>query len=262
MSSVNLYNASRSYIVRRIALEVIKNIKRRSLEEYKEKNSIHADLVPRVVDGKKPSILEKEKQKIKNYPIALKESKFPLMKKFLGPMFAEPKVLPAITPLDVQKPVLDKPKAPKIEVKVTPKVETPKPAAKQNKVALPPAKKVVPVKSDEIKPKSTVPLKPSYGKLIPLLMDPQVLVIECGGADKPLQVMAGGQRHVTNLTLSEEEIDAILQKVSQEVHIPLLEGVFKAVHDKFFINAVVSKMVGSKFVIRKQSQMFYQGRGA
>ena len=95
--------------------------------------------------------------------------------------------------------------------------------------------------------------KPSenYGKIIPLLNDPSVSTIECQGADKPLVIIRTGQRQMTKIVLSAGEIKTILKHVSDVAHIPLLEGVFRAAVDNFSINAVISEMIGSRFVIKK-----------
>ena len=92
-----------------------------------------------------------------------------------------------------------------------------------------------------------------YGRIAPLLNDPVVSLIECQGAGKPVMIIRAGQRQITRITLSPEEIKEILQEASDEAHIPLLDGVFRAVVDNFSINAIISEMVGSKFVIRKQT---------
>ena len=90
-----------------------------------------------------------------------------------------------------------------------------------------------------------------YGKITPLLNDPSVSTIECQGAGKPVMVIRAGQKQVTKIVLSVKEIKDVLDKVSDAAHIPLLEGVFRAAVDNFSINAVISEMIGSRFVIKK-----------
>lgn len=96
-------------------------------------------------------------------------------------------------------------------------------------------------------------LSQQYGKITPLLHDPSVSTIECAGVDKPLMVIRAGQKQVTRITLSMEEIKEFLTKISDAVHIPLLDGVFRAAVDNFSVNAVISEMIGSRFVIKKQT---------
>jgi len=90
-----------------------------------------------------------------------------------------------------------------------------------------------------------------YGKIGPLLNDPSVSSIECQGAGKNLTVIRAGRRQMTGIILAKEEIDGILNHVSEVVHIPILEGVFRAAADGFSISAVVSEVVGTRFVVRK-----------
>jgi len=96
-------------------------------------------------------------------------------------------------------------------------------------------------------------LSQDYGKITPLLNDPSVSTIECSGAGKPLMIIRAGQKQGTRISLSAEDIKEILNKVSDVVHIPLLEGVFRAAVDNFSINAVISEMIGSRFIIKKQT---------
>lgn len=98
-----------------------------------------------------------------------------------------------------------------------------------------------------------VNLSADYGKITPLLNDPSVSSIECQGHGKALMIIRAGQRQITRIVLSADEIRGILQKVSDTIHIPLLEGVFRAAADNFSINAVISEMIGSRFVIKKQT---------
>lgn len=90
-----------------------------------------------------------------------------------------------------------------------------------------------------------------YGKITPLLNDPSVSVIECQGQGKPVMIVRGGHKQPTRIILSEKDISQILEKVSEVAHIPIMEGVFRAAVDTFNINAVISEMIGSRFVIRK-----------
>jgi hypothetical protein len=92
-----------------------------------------------------------------------------------------------------------------------------------------------------------------YGKLQPLLVDVTVTSIECPGADKTITIVRAGQVQGTRISLSQMEINGFLKKVSEKSHIPLVEGVFRAAVDNFVLNAVVSGVIGSRFVIKKQT---------
>jgi len=95
-------------------------------------------------------------------------------------------------------------------------------------------------------------LSQDYGKITPLLNDPSIYSIECSGAGKPLKIIRVGQRQITKIILNQAEIKDILEKIADAVHIPLLEGIFRAAVDNFSVSAVISEMIGSRFVIKKQ----------
>lgn len=92
-----------------------------------------------------------------------------------------------------------------------------------------------------------------YGKITPLLEDPSVSKIECQGEGIPIMVMRTGQKQKTRIILNRQEIADILEKISDKAHVPLLGGVFRSAVEKFSINAIVSEMIGSKFIIKKHS---------
>lgn len=92
-----------------------------------------------------------------------------------------------------------------------------------------------------------------YGKLQPLLLDQTVSSIECPGADKPLTIVRAGQVQGTKIALTQEEISYLLKRISEKSRIPLVDGVFRAAVDNFVISAVVSGVIGSRFVIKKQT---------
>lgn len=102
-------------------------------------------------------------------------------------------------------------------------------------------------------PKNTEQPKGDYGKLNNLLKDPTITFIECPGPDKQLTIIRTGQRQITKITLSKKDIQEFINDVSEKAAIPLMEGVFKVAVDNFFINAVISDSIGSRFIIRKQT---------
>jgi hypothetical protein len=93
----------------------------------------------------------------------------------------------------------------------------------------------------------------AWEKIQPLLIDPSVTHIECLGPGKQLMVSRAGQRQITRIILSDLEIKKILETISEKSHIPLLEGVFRAAIEDLSLNAVISEIIGSKFVIKKNS---------
>jgi len=109
----------------------------------------------------------------------------------------------------------------------------------------------VEVIAPEVASKPVDVVEEGYGKIIPLLNDPSVTTIECDGKKKDIMVVRAGQRQRTRIVLQDEEIMNILDKVAEETHIPLIEGIFRASLPEFSVSAVVSKVVGSRFVIKK-----------
>ncbi|MDP7521143.1 MAG: hypothetical protein QF567_02830 [Candidatus Pacearchaeota archaeon] len=111
-------------------------------------------------------------------------------------------------------------------------------------------------------PESRLPLRLQYlkptprnvginlGKLNPLLGDPMVKAIECDGADEKIKVRTMGLK-VTNIILNKEEIDEIIKKFSESTKIPIQEGIFKVALGGLILTAIISSVVGSKFIIKK-----------
>lgn len=106
-----------------------------------------------------------------------------------------------------------------------------------------------------------VGLSQDYGKITSLLNDVSVSTIECLGAGRPLMVIRAGRRQTTRIVLNKKEIRDFLDKVSDAVHIPILEGVFRAYVDNFSVNAVISEIVGSRFVVKKANAYAMLDRG-
>jgi hypothetical protein len=94
------------------------------------------------------------------------------------------------------------------------------------------------------------------GKLNPLIQDHNVRTIECNGPDENLLVKGGMGSKPTSIILNREEIDQVFQRFSEASKIPLHEGVFKIVVGRLILSAIISNVVGSKFIIKKMaSQM-------
>jgi len=89
------------------------------------------------------------------------------------------------------------------------------------------------------------------GNINTLIQDPVVRVIECHGPNKEIVIAGVMGTKQTNLTLTEEEIEKIIEKFSKQTKIPLEEGFFKAVSGKLIISAIYSKSLESKFIIKK-----------
>jgi hypothetical protein len=93
-------------------------------------------------------------------------------------------------------------------------------------------------------------------KLNPLIADPLIKVIECNGPDKNILIRGDVGIKKTSIILNKDEIKEIMRKFSEVSRIPLQEGVFKVVHGNLILSAVISDIVGTKFIIRKMTPIF------
>lgn len=100
------------------------------------------------------------------------------------------------------------------------------------------------------------------GKLNFLASDPRVAVIECQGSEKPVLVRIAGQTQTTKISLNKEEIKKIVEKFSEESKIPIIPGLFKAAVGNLIITAVISDLIGSRFIITKITPSFMLESGA
>lgn len=89
-------------------------------------------------------------------------------------------------------------------------------------------------------------------KLAPLLRDYSISSIECPGPEKNLIIHKSGLIQTAPITLTKEEIDEIMNYISQKTRIPLIKGVFKAIMQNLIISAVISEFVGTRFNIEKR----------
>ena len=94
-------------------------------------------------------------------------------------------------------------------------------------------------------------VKIDLGKLNPLAKDPLVKNIECNGPNQNIIVEGTMGRKKTHITLNRREIDEMIDKFSKAAKIPIYEGDFRVVVGKFIFSAIISEVIGSKFIIRK-----------
>jgi hypothetical protein len=94
-------------------------------------------------------------------------------------------------------------------------------------------------------------LELDLGVINPLINDINVETIECDGKNENLIVRGRIGEKTTTITLTEEDINTIIQTFSQKTKLPVDEGVFNAVFGRLKISAIYSEMIGSKFIIKK-----------
>jgi hypothetical protein len=108
-------------------------------------------------------------------------------------------------------------------------------------------------------PPSLEYLKPSFvenktttdwEKLNPLIKDRAVRTIEVN-PDEKIRVSGSMGERTTNIILNTEEINEIINKFAYVSRIPVSEGVYKVVVENLIFFAVISGVVGSRFVIQK-----------
>ena len=111
---------------------------------------------------------------------------------------------------------------------------------------------VSPIKPTMIAPPAR-PLPPEFnlGKIDALIKDPRVSLIESPGPGKIVLVRMDGTTTTTQISLSQEEIHSIIKKFAEQARIPIVPGIFKAVVGNLLITAVISELVGTRFIISK-----------
>lgn len=222
--------ASDSPIVKAIVMSVIKNLRynNTSLEVHKERTVIDTEIVPKL-SKKIPSVINEDFASIsRKNPVISKEEKT----KMITPISFKP----------INKPIK------KVIQKAPPRLSS-KPVADFARRT--PQNTFMP--RAHFVPSGNMEVRGNYGPLDGLIKDPSVSSIECQGEGKPLYVVQSGQKLRTKISLTEEQIMDLLEQIADDAMVPLLEGVFRAAVDNFTINAVISDMIGSRFVIKKQT---------
>ncbi|MBI2044746.1 hypothetical protein HYT23_01675 [Candidatus Pacearchaeota archaeon] len=92
------------------------------------------------------------------------------------------------------------------------------------------------------------------GKLNLFVNDPSVSSIETSGPDDPVTIKTSKGVQSTKTILTKEDINQVLQKFSEASRIPLHDGILKIAVGKLILSAVVSDVIGSRFIIKKMRQ--------
>lgn len=88
------------------------------------------------------------------------------------------------------------------------------------------------------------------GKINIFFNDPRINSIECSGPDKFITVITNKQE-LTRISLNEKEIQDIINKFSTLSNTKIIGGLLKARVNNYTITAVVSEIIGSRFMISK-----------
>ncbi|MBU1129530.1 MAG: hypothetical protein KJ949_02795 [Nanoarchaeota archaeon] len=89
------------------------------------------------------------------------------------------------------------------------------------------------------------------GKLNPLIKDPLVREIHCSGPDQNIVVQGNMGTKPTSIVLNNSEIDLVIKRFSQASKIPDSPGIYKVIVGKLILSAIISEVVGSRFIINK-----------
>lgn len=93
-------------------------------------------------------------------------------------------------------------------------------------------------------------------ELNPFLSDPAVKVITANPNERVMVHGSMGTRP-TALTLTKEDIDKIINQISKLSKIPIREGIYHVVVGNINFSAIISSVIGSKFVLKKMNYSDY-----
>lgn len=158
---------------------------------------------------------------------------------------------------NLKEMMLEEKKKKEIVMNIKKKTQEIKPALPrqnlQNKIRLPPVLTIpgqrFPSWLNSVKP-VPVNVEIELGKLNSLLGDPMVREIICNGPGQEILVKTSGVKP-TNLFLSKEEIESVVDAFAVKSKIPIQSGVFQVVVGNLMLYAIISEVVTTKFVIRK-----------
>jgi hypothetical protein len=135
------------------------------------------------------------------------------------------------------------------------------------KIQNPNSRQVLTIPKQKIPPKfqniNPVPTKREVdlGNLNLMINNPMTQAIECDGENIPLRIVSrDGRKTQSQITLTKEEIDKVINIFSEMTKIPPLEGVYKVATGNLILMAIISEVIGSKFVIKKITAQTQQGR--
>lgn len=92
-----------------------------------------------------------------------------------------------------------------------------------------------------------------YSKIDSLIKDISVQMIECPGAGKNVIVRVRNRLNTTKIILNESEIKEVINHFASQARIPVVGGILKAAVGDLIVSAVISELIGSRFIINKKS---------
>lgn len=108
----------------------------------------------------------------------------------------------------------------------------------------------LPLHLEYLKPVPTNIPEIDLSKLNPLIKDRAVRIIEVN-PDEKVVVMGTMGTKPTDIILNKEDISRVINKFSELSKIPTEEGIYRVVVGNLILSAIISEVVGSKFIIKK-----------
>jgi len=90
-----------------------------------------------------------------------------------------------------------------------------------------------------------------FGKMLPLIQNPSVTIIECPGAYKELIIRTYNIRKNYPIMLSTEEMMDLINQFAKKARVPVINGLFRVWIDKFLISAMIMNNQAQSFIIQK-----------
>ena len=103
-----------------------------------------------------------------------------------------------------------------------------------------------------LKPTPAAPVEIDLVKINPLIKDPAVKIIEANPEERVIVVGTMGTKP-TDIILSKEDIDRIINKFSEFSKIPVIGDIYRVVAGNLILSAVISETIGSRFTIKKMA---------
>lgn len=110
----------------------------------------------------------------------------------------------------------------------------------------------LPAHLEYLKPIPAETVEIDLPKINPLIKDPAVRTIE-GNPEENAIVSGTMGTKPTGIMLTKEDVDSIIDKFSKASKIPTTEGVYQVAVGNLIISALISSVVGSRFVIKKMA---------
>ena len=172
----------------------------------------------------------------------------------LNPIPIQLKITPR--PIMQRRPLIKipQPQKPIQKRQITPFRQILKPLVRPNVKEMNTRVRETPIQTPEIQPQATGETI-NLGKINGVLNDRRVLQIECPGPDKFILAKSSYEIQTTRILLTEQEIIDIVKTFAEQAKIPIISGLFKAAVGDFVMTAVISEVVGTRFIITRLSPM-------